>query len=175
MIPNTATIAVRPATGPDLVARHLTERASVAPHGGRQDHEVLDRAAQDDADHDPDCARQEAELGGEGGADEGPGSGDGREMMAEQNPPVRRDIVAAVFESLGGRLAIGVQSEHALRDETTVESVRDQVRADCGDQQPSGAHRLAAAQREQRTRCRAGYRDTDPDQSPDPLRHGSRI
>ena len=105
MMPSTATSAVYPATGPissfaiwpsDLPSRRIDDA---------EDHEVLHRAAERDADDDPDHAGQIAELRGERRADERAGSGDGREVMAEHDPVVRRHEVAAVVESLGRRLS----------------------------------------------------------------------
>ena len=45
-----------------FLLRDLAERLAVAPHRRAQDHEVLHRAAEHDADDQPERARQEAEL-----------------------------------------------------------------------------------------------------------------
>ncbi len=103
MIAKIATIAAMPATGlissfaiwpSDLPSRRIDAH--------RID-EVLHRAAEDDADDQPDRAGQEAELRGERRPDERPGAGDGREVMAEEHPLRRRHEVAAVVEPLGRR------------------------------------------------------------------------
>ena len=85
----------------DLVARHLAEALAVAAHREEQRDHVLHGAGEDDADDDPDRARQVAHLRGEHGADERAGAGDRGEVVAEQHPPVGRLEVDAVVEPLG--------------------------------------------------------------------------
>jgi hypothetical protein len=66
--------------------RDLGERSSAASHRRDEDDEVVNGAAEDDAEQDPDVSGQESELGREDGADEGAGSGDGGEVMSEEDP-----------------------------------------------------------------------------------------
>ena len=70
MMPSTATSAVNAGDGPDLLFRHLAQRLAVAADGRTQDDHVLHRAAEHDADDDPEHAGQIAELGGERRTDE---------------------------------------------------------------------------------------------------------
>ena len=49
----------------DLLARHLSQRLAVAPHGAEQNDEVLNRPAQHGADDDPERAREIPELRGQ--------------------------------------------------------------------------------------------------------------
>ena len=70
MIASTATMREDAGDRPDLLLRHLAERLAVAPHRGEQDDEVLHRAAEHDADDDPDRAGQVAELRREHRADQ---------------------------------------------------------------------------------------------------------
>src|SRR5439155_4793616 len=58
---------------PDLVLRHLPERAAVAAEAAAQDAEVLHRAAQHHAGQDPERAGQITELRRERRADQRPG------------------------------------------------------------------------------------------------------
>jgi hypothetical protein len=140
--------AIRAAGAPqgatDLVARHLTEALAVAAHGEEQRHHVLHRAGEDDADDDPDRAGQVAHLGGQYRPDERPGSRDRREVVAEQDPPVRRLVVHVVVEPLGGRGPLVVDPQHLARDEARIEAVGDEVRPERGGDQPCRRDLLAA-------------------------------
>ena len=114
----------------DLLARHLAERLAVAAHGRCEDDEVLNRAAEHDADDDPDGAGQIAELRGERGPDERAGAGDRREMVAEDDPAIRRHEVAPVVEPLRRRRTLGVEREDLGGDQLAVEAVGDGIAAD---------------------------------------------
>ena len=128
----------------DLLADHLAEALPVAAHREEHDGQVLHRAGEDDADDDPDGARQVAHLGGEHRADERAGAGDGGEVVAEEHPAVGDVEVDAVLQPLGrgGPLVVGPQ--HLVGDEPRVEAVGDRVRAQRGEQQPQRRDRLAA-------------------------------
>ena len=131
MMPSTATSAVMPAIGPISSRAICAERLAV--RGGADEQridEVLHRAAERDADDDPDDARQIAELRRERGSDERPRPGDRREMMSEHDPSVRRDEIATVVEPHGWRRAARVEGEDLRGDQFAVEAVRDRVHAD---------------------------------------------
>ena len=125
--------------------RHLAERLAVAPDRRDEDREVLHGAAQDDAQDEPERPRQKPELGRQRRPDQRARAGDRREMMAVGDPAVGRMEVAPVVEPLGGRRPLGIEREDLRRDESPVEPVRDQVRADAGDENPGRADRLARA------------------------------
>ena len=144
MIPSTATSAVKPATGPIFLLRHLAQRFPVAADGRAQDDEVLHGAAEHDADDDPEHTGQIAELGGERGADERARSGDGGEVVAEDDPAVRRREVAPVVQAIGGGEARIVEGKDARRDERAVEAIPDGVGQQGRDEQPRRADLLAA-------------------------------
>ena len=148
--------------GADLFLRHLAERFAVAPNGRAEDDEVLHRAADHDADDDPQNARQIAELRGERGSHERTGPGDGGEVMAEHDPLVGGHEVATVGESFRGRLPLVVEREDFRGDEGAVEAIRDGVGADGGDEQPRRADRLAAREREPGECAGAGECDHRP-------------
>ena len=135
MIARIATIAASPATGFDFLFRHLAERLAVAADRGNQDREVLHGAAQHDAEDQPERPRQKAELRGQRGPDQRARARDRREVMAVGDPAVRRMEIAPVVEPFGGRRPLAVQREDLRRDESPVEPVRDQVRADAGDRE----------------------------------------
>ena len=71
--------------------------------------------------------------------------------------------VAAVVEPLGGRRPPAIQREDFRRDESPVEPVRDQVRADAGDEDPGRADGLASRQRDDAKTRRAERGHPDPD------------
>ena len=96
----------------------------MADAGGQHEH-VLHRPGQADADDDPDQPRQIAELHRQHRPDQRPGAGNGREMMAEQHPFVRRMIVLPVVEQHGRRRPRIVEHRHLRRQKRAVIAIRD--------------------------------------------------
>ncbi len=82
--------------------------------------------------------------------------------MTEEDPPVGRHEVAAVVEALGRRRALRIELEDLLRDEPRVEAIRNEIRADRGDDEPGRADRLAAFHGDVAERARASHRDGHP-------------
>ena len=104
---------------PELVARHLSEAATVATGRQEQHRHVLHAAAEHGADENPQRARQIAELRGQRGTDQRTRAGNGGEVMAEHHPAIGRHEVAAVVEPHRWRGACGsststVAATHAL-------------------------------------------------------------
>src|SRR5436189_229954 len=81
------------ANGADFQARGIREGASARSGRGPQDDEVMDGAGQAHAADQPDQPRRIPELRGEHGSDQGPGTGNRSEVVAEQHPASRRVIV----------------------------------------------------------------------------------
>ena len=133
---------------PHFVVRHLAERASVAPRGGAENHEVLYGAAQCDAHDDPQRAGEKSELGGQRRPDQRAGSRDGGKVVAEDDPPIGWAVVAAILEPQCRRPPCRIEREHLRGDELRVEAIGDRIGADGGREQPDGADRLATRQRE---------------------------
>ena len=133
------------------------------------DEDVLNRAAEYHANHEPERAGQEPELRGEDRPDEWARARDSREVMAEQHPAVGRHEVVAVVEPLGGRRALRVETKDFVGEELRIEPVGDDVGTDGGDQQPRGIDRLTADEGEHPERGRAEQRN----QGPDHHRHGA--
>ena len=106
MMPSTAISAVNPATGPISSFAICPSDFPFRRTRRRENHEILHGAAERDADENPDHPGQESELRRERWSDEWSRSGDRREVMAEHDPPIRRDVVAAIVQSLGRRLPI---------------------------------------------------------------------
>ena len=146
----------------DFLFRHLAQGLAVAPQRAEQNREILHRASQHHADHEPERARQKAELRGEHRPHERARSGDRGEVVAEQHPAVGRDEVVAVVEALGGRGAARIEAEYRVRQELGVEPEADSVGADRRNEQPCRADRLAAGEGEHAERRRAEQRDRAP-------------
>jgi hypothetical protein len=78
------------------------------PHRRGKDDKVVHRAAQRDANEDPQQPRQETKLRRQHRTDERPSAGNRRKVMAEQHPAVGRHIVFAVAALMGRGLPIAV-------------------------------------------------------------------
>ena len=107
----------------DLDASDLGDALPPAPDRGGQDHHVLHRAGQADADHEPDQTRQVAELDRQDRPDQRARSRDRREVVAEEDPAVRRLEVLAVVELVRGRHPRIVQGRDPRRQERAVIAV----------------------------------------------------
>src|SRR4029078_1571759 len=95
----------------DFVLRHLPERFSVSPDARCEDHEILHRPTERDDNETPDHPGQKAELRRERWTNERSRARDRREMMTEDDPPVRRHVIASVIHPLGWRLSVRVERE----------------------------------------------------------------
>ena len=146
----------------ELLAGHLPERAAAAPHREEHDEVVLHRAGEDDADDDPERARQVAHLGCEDRADERSGTGDGREVVAEEDAPVRRHEVLGVVVVLRRRRAGVVRLRDVALDVLGVEAERDEIAADCGEDEPDRVDRFTARKGEHAPTDAAQQRNGDP-------------
>ena len=104
-----------PPEGSEFIACHLPEAAAVAARGHEQDDHVLDTAAEHRAEQDPQRSGQIPELRGQRRADQGARACDGREMMAEDDPAMRRHEVATVIETLGRRRTRGIDRQDPWR------------------------------------------------------------
>ena len=80
----------------DLLFRHLAERLAVAAHRANRMTKSWTQPAEHGADDDPERSGEVAELRGERRADQRAGAGDGREVMAEDDPLVGGLEVVAV-------------------------------------------------------------------------------
>ncbi len=128
----------------DLLLRHLAERAAVVAEAAAENAEILHRAAEDDAGEDPERPGQIAELRRQRRPDQRARAGDGGEVVAEDDPAIGGNEVAAVVDALGGSGIRGVEREELGGDEGAVEAVGDRVDRDRGDDEPDGVDGLAA-------------------------------
>ena len=89
--------------------------------------------------------------------------GNGREMMAEDDPFVRLDEIPAVVVDHARRGAAVVERQHARGNPFGVKPVADGVGADRGDENIGGIDRLAPAKRQRGIRARAGQGEQEPE------------
>ncbi len=129
-----------------FLAHHVAQGAPVAPGGEEQDHEVLHRTGQHHAGDQPERAGQVAHLRRQHRPDQRPRAGNGREVVAEKNVFVGRDVVQAIVVEHGRRGPARIELHHVVGDEEAVVAVGDQVDGDCRDDDPEGVDRLSAAQ-----------------------------
>ena len=134
------------AEGPELIARHLPDAAAVAARGHQQHRHVLHATAEHRADEDPQRPGQVAELGGERRPDEWPGTGDGGEVMSEDDRAVRGHEVTPVVQPLRGRCPGRIHVQYAGGDPGGVEAIAEQVDADRGGDDPQRVDRLVPVQ-----------------------------
>ena len=92
----------------------------------------MHRTAQRYTDGNPESARQVAELRSKGWANERTWASNSRKVMAENDPAISGDVIAAVFKTFRGRLASGIQRENVGGDNLAVKPVRNHVRTDGG-------------------------------------------
>ena len=159
---------------PELVARHLTERAAVAAGGKEQHHEVLDTTAHHPADEDPQGPREIPELRGQGGSDERPRTRDGGEVVAEYDPLVGRDEVATVVQPFRRGGAGRVQAQHPDGDEGAVETISEGIDANRRGDEPEARYRFPAVQGDAPGGRRAEHRDAKPCEPREQAARGSR-
>lgn len=96
----------------------------------KRDHEcskIMHCPDEDRAKEDPKEGWNPAPDDGECGADDRAGSGNGGEVMTEDDGFAGGDVVVAVFELDGGRGAVGVEFENFLRKPLSVGMVSDEV------------------------------------------------
>ena len=104
--------------GAHFGADHVAEGAAVAAGRRPQHDEVLHGAGENNAGQQPKRARQIAHLGRQYGTDERTGTGDGGEVVAEQDRAVGRRVIEAVIVANGrrGRLASSFKARLAMKD-----------------------------------------------------------
>ena len=107
-------------------------------------HEVLDTAAQNTAEHDPEGAGEVSELRRQDRSHQRSGSGDGGKMMTEHYPLVGGHEIMAVLKALRGGGALIVEFEHAQGDKPAVEPVADRIDARRCRHQPDSVQRLTS-------------------------------
>ena len=124
----------------DLGARDLRQRLPVTPHRRRQRDEVVHRPAQDDAEGEPQQARQIPELRRQHRPDQRPGPGDGREVMPEEHPLVGRDVVLPVLEPMRRRDAGVIERHHLRGEESRVVAIPDRRHSEEEEDERKGVH-----------------------------------
>ena len=126
----------------DLGARHFRQRFAFAANAAGQDHEVVHRAAETNANHQPQQSRQKTKLRRQHRTNQRTGAGDRREVMAEQHPLVCRVIVVTVVHRLRRHGARIVKREHLGGDESGVVAIGDRDHAKRADDDWKCVHDL---------------------------------
>ena len=126
---STAIIATRPGKRADLRARDIGQRAALVPDRGDQHREVLHASGQHRADQQPEESRRKSELRRQRRPHQRAGSGDRREMVSEQHPLRRRDVIVPVLQRVRGGDAPVVQRQRFRGDERAVIPVGERVDA----------------------------------------------
>ena len=140
MMKRMATMAVIPASGEISVARDLRQRLAVPPHRRREDDEVVHRAAEHDAEGQPQQSRQIPELRRQHRPDQRPRAGDGREVMPEEHPLVGRHVVLPVVEPMRRRDPRVIERHHLRREEGGVVAVADRGDGEEEEDEREGVH-----------------------------------
>ena len=105
-----------------------------------KDDEVVHRAREAHAGHEPDEPRRVAELCREHRADQRPRAGDGGEVMPEQHQPMGWMVVLAVVTDVRRRRPRVVQRHDARGDEGAVVAIRDREDAENRQQDVECTH-----------------------------------
>ncbi len=111
----------------DLGARNVRQRTSTMAHRRDQHHKVLYTTCQDRSHQDPKKAGCESELGREGRSHQGTGAGDGGEVMSEQHPTGRDNIVVPVRIEVSGRRPAVVKRQCFSSNVCAVVAVRQSI------------------------------------------------
>ncbi|MNQ40565.1 hypothetical protein D3C85_542230 [compost metagenome] len=125
---------------------HVAQGTTVAAGGHEQDHEVLHRTGQHHAGDQPQRAGQVAHLRRQHRADQRTCTGNGREVVTEQDMFVGRHVVQTIVIEHSRSGPIGVELHHFVGDEQAVVAVGNEVDGDGCDYDPQGVDRFAAAQ-----------------------------
>ncbi len=151
--------------GVQFLPHHLRERFAIAPHGRKENDEILHRAAEHHADQNPKRAGQIAELRRQHRTDQRARPRDGREVMPEDDPLVRLHEIFSVVVNFAGRRAAVVQRQHARGDPFGIKTIANGVSAEGRDENVCGIDRLTALEREGGIRARAKEDDQKPQQN----------
>lgn len=119
-----AIAAARPAGWPISLRQSRQAQAVAAGRQGQDEH-VLHGARQADAHDQPHQPREVPELDRQHGADQGTCPGDRREMVPEQDPPVRGVKVLAVIHAVSRRRPRVIERSHLGREKRAVVAISD--------------------------------------------------
>ena len=130
-------------------------------------------SAEHSAGDNPERAGEIAKLGGEHGADQRSGAGDGGEVVSEDDPLIGGNEVAAVVETFGGSSAQRIERQHFRRNKTAVETIADSVGRHGSHDQPEGIDLFAAMQGDGGQRKRTQQADGNPEKNAEEFWHES--
>ena len=125
----------------DVLLDQHTHGLAVVLDGSIQSAEVGHSTKEDAADQDPQQNGQPAEGGSLNGTGDRAGTCDGAELMGENGPAVRRNIIAAVFVDDSGGLSLGVDAPLVCQP-ASVEGVSTQQTHGCDQNDDQRVHYL---------------------------------
>ncbi len=107
----------------------LGQRAPVAPHRRHEDDEVLHRSRQHRTDHQPEKSGKKPELRRQDRPQQRPGSGNRREVMAEEDDFIRGMEIHAVVEPNGGSDTLVIQFDNLFGQPSPIEPIGQHIDA----------------------------------------------
>jgi len=122
----------------------------------------MDRSAQRRANEHPQKARHEPKLRREHRAYQRAWTSYGREVVAEDNPSIRRDEILPVLAGHRGSSPNLIERKNLRRQPRRVKPPRDHENANSGDNNPQGAHILPARPGKHAQRTGAQHGDDCP-------------
>src|SRR2546422_587990 len=132
----------------DFFPGHLANRFSVPPNRAKKNDKILHAARKRRSGNQPESAGQIAKLRGERRSNQRARTGNGGEMVAEENPFVGGHEVAAIVVAFAGSGARIVERKNFGRDKSGIEPIGHQITAHRRHNKPGGVERLAAMQRD---------------------------
>ena len=123
----------------DVLLDQHAHGLAIVLDGSIQSAEVGHSTKEDAADQDPQQNGQPAEGGSLNGTGDRAGTCDGAELMGENGPAVRRDIIAAVLLDDCGGLSLGVDAPLVCQP-ASVESVSSQQTHSCDQNDDQRVH-----------------------------------
>ena len=107
----------------DFLRGDVGEALPPVPHRGEQHDHIVHAACEHAADENPEQAGHVAELGGQHGAEQGAGGGDGGEMVPEEHVLVGIHVIVAVGVLDGRRHTGVIQVQHLVCNEQAVKTI----------------------------------------------------
>ena len=130
----------QPGKRTDFGAGNIRQRSTAMTHRSYQHGEVLHTTRKHAANQNPKKARRESKLRRQSRADQRSRSGDGCEVMAEEHPLRRSDVVMSVGIKVRGSGAPIIQRQSLRRNERTVITVGNRIHTQRTQQNRESIH-----------------------------------
>ena len=109
----------------DFTFGNFGQTLTLVPDRGEEHHHIMHGAGQNGAQDDPQGAGQIAELGRQHRPQQGPGRGDGRKVVAEQDKFIGFDIIMAIGHFYRRSQSLPFEFQDFIGNEEAVEAVAD--------------------------------------------------